>query len=1217
VNAAALTAQTITVSTHAPASATNGSSFPVAATASSNLPVDITATGGCTISSGTVTMNSDTTACVVHYNQAGNATYSAAPEITETTNVSVAAGADCSTVVTASEILNPCLEDGTTWDGTNGGPDNWYLVQEGVVGGGTYPAATWHSGTKAAEVHVNSITGASTDPHYVQWGFNPVTVDQNSNYQFSFWYNSNADGEADIEYDTANGAVYAQLRSNLPSTGGTWKQFSTNIVTPPGTQAISVAVLVSKAGSSLTIDDFSLVKNTTFASAFSAGMVSLNFDDGLSSFWDYATSTLNAAGLKATEYIITGSDGSNVISSTPNGGFLSKAQILALSAAGYDIGDHTASHADLTTVANLSTEINDSVTALHNAGIATVNTIAYPYGAYNSAVETQSQNVPLLAARSVDDGFNDILTDKYALKIKEVFNTTSVSDVEGWIDAANATHTWLILLFHSVEKDADGLDCTTPDANNPQECVSVANLQAIANYLNSTHTNTVTMSEGIAVMNGGSIPQQNQAPVLNAIADQAASVGTQLAFTATATDANNDALTYSLTGSTPVGASITSAGAFTWTPTADQAGATTTTVTVDDGHGGTASQVVNITVGKPSLTVHAINQSMIFGAAEPTYTFWYSGFTGTDATSSVETAPTCAVAGEHAAVGTYAITCSGAADTDDFYSFAYTDGTLTVSPVDGTVVLSNLEQVYDGTPKAVATSTGAIVLSVSVSYEGTGDTTYPLSNTAPTDAGTYHVIATIDPGQGYSGTAEGTLTISKTATEGADTLNQTIDVVQGSTDNPITLGTLDAIAAPAWTIVTSPANGIFGGTAPAVTYTPNAASGDWLGYGTDVFTFKVGDANHESGIATINIIVHPAPVAQYDHTYTCDQGTLSDAHECVGEDTTTTAPPTMVCDTANGFELVDNQCVNNTDPENVITADPTLTCDTGATLNGENMCETTTPGEDYGPATDTATLTDYACPTGWHYSDTSCEAGALYTITASAGEHGSISPSGDVQVLEHGSQSFAFSADSGYHVSDVLVDGSSVGAVNHYDFSDVIAAHTVSVSFAQDQSNNNGGGGGCSGCGCGGCGGGGGGGVIGGGSLSIGYVNSSSSGSGGLVLGASTQALTDQQINAILDLLRSFNADQSVIDSVNKALHGQSSTGSTSGFIFTLTLQTGSTGNEVTELQKRLTAEGVYTGPITGYFGALTKAGVIAYQKKNGIDQVGIVGPQTRAALNK
>lgn len=71
-----------------------------------------------------------------------------------------------------------------------------------------------------------------------------------------------------------------------------------------------------------------------------------------------------------------------------------------------------------------------------------------------------------------------------------------------------------------------------------------------------------------------------------------------------------------------------------------------------------------------------------------------------------------------------------------------------------------------------------------------------------------------------------------------------------------------------------------------------------------------------------------------------------------------------------------------------------------------------------------------------------------------------------------------------------------------------------------------------------------------------------------------------------------------------------------STYNFTRTLQIGSTGDDVTQLQQTLTNEGVYTGPITGFFGNLTQAGVMAYQAKYGIEQVGVVGPITLAQLN-
>ncbi|WP_265594722.1 hypothetical protein [Haloferula sp. BvORR071] len=70
------------------------------------------------------------------------------------------------------------------------------------------------------------------------------------------------------------------------------------------------------------------------------------------------------------------------------------------------------------------------------------------------------------------------------------------------------------------------------------------------------------------------------------------------------------------------------------------------------------------------------------------------------------------------------------------------------------------------------------------------------------------------------------------------------------------------------------------------------------------------------------------------------------------------------------------------------------------------------------------------------------------TITASAGAHGSISPAGPTGVTAGENKAFTITADSGYHVSDVLVDGASVGAVGIYNFNAVNADHTISASFA-------------------------------------------------------------------------------------------------------------------------------------------------------------------------
>lgn len=78
----------------------------------------------------------------------------------------------------------------------------------------------------------------------------------------------------------------------------------------------------------------------------------------------------------------------------------------------------------------------------------------------------------------------------------------------------------------------------------------------------------------------------------------------------------------------------------------------------------------------------------------------------------------------------------------------------------------------------------------------------------------------------------------------------------------------------------------------------------------------------------------------------------------------------------------------------------------------------------------------------------------------------------------------------------------------------------------------------------------------------------------------------------------------------------QNISATTSSFVFSRKLIQGMQGDDVKELQKRLNSEEVYTGPITGLFGPLTKQGVKDFQKKYNINQLGIVGPATLEKLN-
>jgi len=72
----------------------------------------------------------------------------------------------------------------------------------------------------------------------------------------------------------------------------------------------------------------------------------------------------------------------------------------------------------------------------------------------------------------------------------------------------------------------------------------------------------------------------------------------------------------------------------------------------------------------------------------------------------------------------------------------------------------------------------------------------------------------------------------------------------------------------------------------------------------------------------------------------------------------------------------------------------------------------------------------------------------FYTITASSGSNGTVSPAGVTEVSAGSTQVYSITPSTGYAVSSVTVDGSSMGAVSTYTFSAVAASHTISATFA-------------------------------------------------------------------------------------------------------------------------------------------------------------------------
>ncbi|WP_198160966.1 MULTISPECIES: S-layer homology domain-containing protein [Adlercreutzia] len=121
----------------------------------------------------------------------------------------------------------------------------------------------------------------------------------------------------------------------------------------------------------------------------------------------------------------------------------------------------------------------------------------------------------------------------------------------------------------------------------------------------------------------------------------------------------------------------------------------------------------------------------------------------------------------------------------------------------------------------------------------------------------------------------------------------------------------------------------------------------------------------------------------------------------------------------------------------------TFTGWSGTGLDGENNMTVTIPTGSTGNRTYTA---------HWRYNG-SGHSYSYYTIKATAGAGGSISPSGDVSVREGRDQTFTITPDKGYAVANVKIDGKSIGAVKSYTFENVSRTHTIEVIFMKANGN--------------------------------------------------------------------------------------------------------------------------------------------------------------------
>jgi peptidoglycan/xylan/chitin deacetylase (PgdA/CDA1 family) len=204
------------------------------------------------------------------------------------------------------------------------------------------------------------------------------------------------------------------------------------------------------------------------------GLLSFNFDDGHRCSYENALPLLDAASLKSTNYIITRQLGTD---------YIGKNEILSIESRGHEVGNHTRTHNDLTlmTESQVQDEIDGAKQDLVSMGVKSIETFAYPFGAYNNALIGFISSHGYLGARSTDNGANQNSTNRFALKRQNLGGDVTIKDVQGWIDASIANNTWLILLSHHIDHDPNQYSITPELFRQIVDYVALKKIKVVTN----------------------------------------------------------------------------------------------------------------------------------------------------------------------------------------------------------------------------------------------------------------------------------------------------------------------------------------------------------------------------------------------------------------------------------------------------------------------------------------------------------------------------------------------------------------------------------------------------------------------------------------------------------------------------------------------------------------------------------------------------------------
>lgn len=346
------------------------------------------------------------------------------------------------TPVTGNLIANPSFE--TQTPGNSSLPYHWQSGKWGTntaafsyLSKGLLTPTDAHTGSRAVQIKMSGYSSGDA-----KWYADPVSVTPRTQYRYSDYYKATIQTEVDVAFTMADGSTTYEL-IGLPDSATSWTKFSTTFTVPDNAISMTVYHLIRGNGT-LSIDDADLEKYTPVG--FNQALVTITFDDGYASDYTNALPLLQKYGLTSTSYIISGLIGQ------PD--YLSLDQLKTL-AATQEIGSHTVTHADLSSKSKsaYTKELANAQTQLRQWTGQQITNFAYPEGLYNGGTTSVAKKY-YASTRGVEAGLNSKDTfNAYDIKVQNIDENTAAATVAGWVAQAQATKTWLVLVYHSVSSD--------------------------------------------------------------------------------------------------------------------------------------------------------------------------------------------------------------------------------------------------------------------------------------------------------------------------------------------------------------------------------------------------------------------------------------------------------------------------------------------------------------------------------------------------------------------------------------------------------------------------------------------------------------------------------------------------------------------------------------------------------------------------------------------